>query len=99
MKVEKEVRYLPKQKFNESNPIRAKIVGYSEDSNGKFKDKNLILQVDGVDYKMTIWGDNFNRLIKVLGDDTDSWINKAVSIMKQEVLNGGVQYVITPDKN
>lgn len=98
MKADLEMRWLPKEFFNSRNPITCVIREVVLTPNGKFTDKNLYLELDQTLYKFTVWGENWNKLIKAYGDETDAWKQKSISIMKQEILNGGVQYVITPNK-
>jgi len=85
MKLEKVYNWLSKSVFQPQelgNPASFEIVKYTETDSAKGINRRLLLKhKNGKQYQCDIFGDTLNDLIDGLGDDTDKWYGRFVSIM------------------
>lgn len=85
--------WLSNRDFEIKNPVGATIYGYKEVTDEKTKriDRRILFKVDDVlfpDRIMSVWGQNLRTLIHKCGDDSDSWLNKKISILKETTPKG-----------
>lgn len=85
MKIEKVYNWLSKSVFQPQelgNPVSFEIVKFTETQSAKGPNRRLLLKhKNAKQYQCDIFGDTLNDLIDYLGDDTDLWTGKKVSVM------------------
>lgn len=82
MKIEKVYNWLSKAVFQEMNPQVMEILAYTESETPKGTNRRLLLKSStGGQYQVDIFGETVNELIEQLGDETDRWISRKVSVM------------------
>lgn len=96
MKLEAKVSWLKADMFKDVNGyiIAATIVKFLRTD----KKDQLHIEYENKIYEFDLYTDNFNVLLKTLGDDSDLWIGKKIQIM-QLTSNGKNVRKVMPVKN
>jgi len=90
MELELQYRWISADDFQKSNPVSAKIVSLEVTNINNRRDNILKFQVETTNelMQMSLWGDNFNKLVEKLGKESDAWKGKDISIKQEEAING-----------
>lgn len=99
MKAEIDTQWMTAQDFARTNPLNAGIVAVEVKDNKGKPDKQLIIALEGqLDNfrRLSIWGSNWNGLIKAYGTETDAWKGKRIQLLRETYPEGQNRTTIRP---
>ena len=99
MQVSRQVNWIGADHFRAANPVTAAIASVTQADNRGKPDLQLVMAIDGqldMLVRMSLFGENLNRLIAKFGNETDAWTGKRVQILREADVTGKEKKKIFP---